>query len=166
MSNKLTVIKKSYTKWNYLNPILKGNQVGIISAGKDLGKSKQGNGVTPWRDLPYRTVNETSGDSFPYPDRDKATQVLSAAGTWTAAGDGYVKHLTGVTNSTTPYITFTMTINGMPELIEERTGLLTTGIYNWVSQDSIVKAGDVIKTTQDGGGSHITNQVLFMPVKY
>jgi len=110
-------------------------------------------------------ITGIEGGLFPTPDRENGVQVLASEGTWTAIDNGFIQQLTGITNSTTPYITFTMSINGKPEIIEERTGLLTTGIYNWVSQPSIVRKGDVVKTTHDGGGTHITNQVLFMPIK-
>jgi len=132
-------------------------------------KQKSFSGVSAYGLDDFNNISgPISGEArFPSPDRLNMKPVLLEEGEWEATDNGYVIQLTGVTHSSTVYIKFSMTINGIPELIEERIGLLSTGLYNWQSQPSIVRAGDIIKISHDGGGTGtVTNQLAFMPVKY
>jgi len=61
MNDIIILIRKSYENWDNLNPVLAIGEIGIISAGKDLGKRKNGDGVTAWRDLDYATVGDSGG---------------------------------------------------------------------------------------------------------
>ena len=120
---------------------------------------------------PDKVFNSNTGKweplhaSITTPDWNNQKVVLQEAGTWTADTDGFIQWLTGVTHPSTVYITFSMTINGKPLEAKERPGLLPTGLYNWVSQPFPVKAGDIVKISQDGGGTGtVINSVAFYPI--
>jgi|GEM_PF-5138472 len=51
--NDRRVIQRAFEHWDDLDPILEIGDIGIISAGQDLGKMKEGDGVTRWNELPY-----------------------------------------------------------------------------------------------------------------
>lgn len=50
----LRIRRDTSTQWNYKNPILLLDEVGLET---DTRKFKIGNGVTPWALLPYGTVS-------------------------------------------------------------------------------------------------------------
>jgi len=114
----------------------------------------------PWADLYSFPVG-----SFATPDWNNPSLVLTAAGTYTATEDGFIQRLSGVTHPSTTYITFSTTINGKSLEVLEHQGLLSTGLYNWLSQPFPVKAGDVVVTShKDGGTGTIVDSLTFFPV--
>jgi len=59
--NDRRVIQRAFEHWDDLDPILEIGNIGIISAGQDLGKMKEGDGVTRWNDLPYTKAGMGGG---------------------------------------------------------------------------------------------------------
>jgi len=106
--------------------------------------------------------NGVSENTFSTPDYENAVQVLSANGTYIATDNGYVQRRSHVANPNTAYAIFNTTINGVVAFAGEYAGLLSSGLYDYVSHPTPIKKGDVIVTTSSG--SNITNTLWFMPI--
>jgi len=87
--------------------------------------------------------------------------------TWTADADGYVQRLSTINRPSTPYATFTATVNGVTSFTTEYAGLTTTGLYSYVWHPVPVKQGDVINLSRGdqtvGSGGTMLCALTFYP---
>jgi hypothetical protein len=88
---KIKSRRGSYEQWYQANPVLEDGEIAAVSSGQNAGNIKVGDGITPWRDLPFSGGGGSSGGgSSNYNDLSNKPQIggVTLSGNQTPAALG------------------------------------------------------------------------------